>query len=48
MEEEAQDKVTKGDLSSSDPVGDLTGSNVTTQSASKRHASTDTSDDLHV
>ncbi|KAM5362097.1 hypothetical protein ACJA88_014191 [Fusarium oxysporum] len=48
MEEEAQDKVTKGDRSSSDPVGDLTGSNVTTQSASKRHAYTDTSDDLHV
>ncbi|KAM0081216.1 hypothetical protein ACKRZS_006624 [Fusarium odoratissimum] len=47
-EEEAQEKVTKGDRSSSDPVGDLTGSNVTTQLASKRHASIDTSDGLHV
>ncbi|KNB16410.1 hypothetical protein FOXG_14783 [Fusarium oxysporum f. sp. lycopersici 4287] len=38
----------KGDRSYSAPVGDLTGPNVTTQSASKRPASTDTSDKLYV
>ncbi|EXL98017.1 hypothetical protein FOIG_09575 [Fusarium odoratissimum NRRL 54006] len=34
-EEEAEEKVTTGDRSYSAPVGDLTGPNVTTQSASK-------------
>ncbi|KAJ0154379.1 hypothetical protein HZ326_3300 [Fusarium oxysporum f. sp. albedinis] len=47
-EEEAQETVTKGDRSYSASVGDLAWSNFTTQSASKRPASTDTSDDLPV
>ncbi|KAL7758319.1 hypothetical protein ACKLNR_012846 [Fusarium oxysporum f. sp. zingiberi] len=45
---EDENAFAKGDRSYSAPVGDLTGPNVTTQSASKRPASTDTSDDLHV
>ncbi|KAJ9414858.1 hypothetical protein QL093DRAFT_2087944 [Fusarium oxysporum] len=44
----AQNAFAKGDRSYSAPVGDLTGPNVTTQSASKRPASTDTSDKLYV
>ncbi|KAG7409278.1 hypothetical protein Forpe1208_v010940 [Fusarium oxysporum f. sp. rapae] len=46
-EQEAQEKVIKGDCSNSAPVGDSTGPNVTTRSASKRPASTDTSDNFH-
>ncbi|KAF4430308.1 hypothetical protein F53441_13966 [Fusarium austroafricanum] len=47
-EEEAREKVAKGDRSYSTPVGNLTGLNATTRSASKRPAPINTGANLHV